>query len=552
MKFSNKNKLFLRMPMLSSIITLGAIATAEATISDQEQLFIKCYEGIARNTPLRSSVPYQRVLNGTSAIQVCKDIIDDIHIGDDGYFTSKNPSRTPQDIVINVAMGLHRTHNEFVPSVIDTVTEQTLYLQGSLSWQTGADYWTYVMMRDLPFSSLINSKKAYFPLYERRPEGESEWRKYMHQPSDGKKYGLPTYATANNPTNSKTNYRPNFAGEVRCGGEGAIHGPEVRYYGAGGGDDTHLRMDIYRLRNHGVFKGIFEETYQKTYPNCHTGKTADRTTIVRNFVAKPHQSFGAGLIGMSGYLQAHADFRNYNREEAWSDGGMKVNRRWAQKVMEQFFCRKGAVLRVGDVAPFMNIPSTLQGGSHVPTFRIAATCMQCHATIDSMAYTIRGVVSGERNGDGYGGNQVWVIPEEYSGPQLTSSFTGGSNVQAFANALPASDGDFFRRPPEGALYYRTFRGNLVYVGPDRIKSLNDLGTVIAEQEDFYACAASRYLKELTSYEIKLDDPGTQGAELAKNEVYNWFANTLVKNFYQHKSVKLLMKEIMESKYFNQL
>lgn len=530
------------------LLLLPLTAQAAGTITSQEELFLKCYEAIADNTPVRSSVPYQRILNGASAMDVCRDLVDDMGINGEGYFKSNNARRTPDSVVLEIGKGLYRTHDHFIPTHIMTANEQKWLLDGSLSWQTGADYQTAVVMKDLPYSALVTSKKAYFPLLQWRNNGE-DWRSRMYQPEAGKLYGLPTDATDDNVQMSNAGYRDTHARDKNCPDYSTIQGPRV---GSASGDNpSKLIQDGGRLRNHGVMKGIFEETYQREYKNCGWSADPSKRELAQSFVAKPHQSFGGGLLGMSGYLQSHAGFRNGTRDKDWSDGGMQVHRRFAQRVMEQFFCRKGAVLRIGDVEPFMSIPSTIKG-EHVPTFRLASTCMQCHATIDSMSYAIRGNLSGTRSSnDGVNGN--WTIPEEFTGATLSSSFPGSAktNVREFAKALPASDADFFRRPTEGALYFRNFRGNLVFIGPDKITSLDALGSQIAEQEDFYACAASKYVKTLTSYDITLDDPGANGDALNKDEVYNWFANTLVPNFYKHRSAKRLMKEIIESKYFSE-
>lgn len=526
--------------VFATLIAMPTCAWANEPITSQEQLFLKCYEGMVGDTPQKSSVPYQRILNGESAVKVCGDLVDDMGIDNEGYFKSNNPSRTPDSVVLQIGTGMHRIHDKFIPTPVNANVANAVYLEWVLSYQAGADYMTYVAMKDLPFSTLITSKKAFIALYETRSDGNDS-RGRMYQPDEGKLYGLPRNTNGGTRVRtSKTGYVPSPMKEIACPGNSEIMGPPDRN---GTNGYPSLEANGGRLRNHGVLKGVFEETYDRTYPTCSTEKD-----YYRYFTAKPHQSFGAGLGGMSSYMQAHAGFVNGDRKLA-SDGGMRAGRRWSQRVMEHFFCRKGAVLRIGDTAPFMNIPSTLKG-EHVPTFRIASTCMQCHATIDSMAYTIRGNLSANRI-TGYGGdNDMYMIPEEYSGPLMPSSFNG-SSVQQFANALPASDADFFRRPAEGALYFRNFRGNLVYVGPDKVTSLDALGGIIAEQEDFYACAASRYLEQLTSYHITLDDPGANLAELNKNEVYNWFTNTLVKNFYQHRSAKRLIKEIMDSKYFKE-
>ena len=53
-------------------------------------------------------------------------------------------------------------------------------------------------------------------------------------------------------------------------------------------------------------------------------------------------------------------------------------------------------------------------------------------------------------------------------------------------------------------YFRTYKGELI----DRsVNSIENLGTVISEQDDYYSCFAKRYYSYFLGIEVELGDPG---------------------------------------------
>tara|TARA_B100000925_G_scaffold45266_1_gene29524 strand:- start:12322 stop:15237 length:2916 start_codon:yes stop_codon:yes gene_type:complete len=75
-----------------------------------------------------------------------------------------------------------------------------------------------------------------------------------------------------------------------------------------------------------------------------------------------------------------------NRHRVVSDGSVKIQRRWAKRVLSDFLCREVPVINYDDLETVYEDTS-----SSIP-FRKSASCMTCHATMDQMAMTARNVV----------------------------------------------------------------------------------------------------------------------------------------------------------------
>lgn len=198
--------------------------------------------------------------------------------------------------------------------------------------------------------------------------------------------------------------------------------------------------------------------------------------------------FGAGVLGNPTYI-FESLFESYSFK---SDGEVNVPRIWATAALSDLFCRQLPLLRPTDIQR----EDFLQPDSSV-TFRKSQTCLRCHATIDPMSNTLRGF------------HYIPTPIELHSKVKLRRThapFFAGLTTpsEKSESGWPAiNDPNHYKRPPRGRLFFRNYRGKLV----DRqVKDLSDLGQVIAQQDDLFMCAASRYYSYFTGITLELADP----------------------------------------------
>ncbi len=195
---------------------------------------------------------------------------------------------------------------------------------------------------------------------------------------------------------------------------------------------------------------------------------------------------GGGFMGshnyfLTSYIEANPRFI--------PDGALNVNRSWARAVLSDALCREVPVVREDDVASFV-IPD-----SEVP-FRQAAGCTACHASLDRQAGVIRGLRYSAV------ASQIPSTPPSFFGMFGFTMYKPGTSARSVWEDKP--DPDYALRDPQGRLFFRNYRGELI----DRtVNSIEELGAQIAEQDDFYACFAKRYYSYFMGIEIPLGDPG---------------------------------------------
>ncbi len=242
-----------------------------------------------------------------------------------------------------------------------------------------------------------------------------------------------------------------------------------------------------------------------------------------------HGSLGGGILGTKSYM-----LLNMGRPDANSmNGGLVLPRRWAKSLLKDLLCRDVPVIRSSDAISFVETAGT----KDTPPFRTSASCMQCHGTMDPLSGVAR--------------NVVYTYTPGYAESSIGSSKQISPQIYAFPTNLPPENGtvdldpDFYRRPTSGRLYFRNLQGELVNIP---IQGIASLGQRLAESDDFYACAASRYFQFFTGIQVNMDDPGADGhAVMSKTEkkyrdmVIHWGSELKA-----HQSLHRLFRTIMES------
>lgn len=235
-----------------------------------------------------------------------------------------------------------------------------------------------------------------------------------------------------------------------------------------------------------------------------------------------HKSDGGGVIGTPAYLLANFGMPNFDL----ITGGVKMPRRWSRAIYQDVLCRNLPVLRQADAAAFVQ-----PVGPSTPPFRNSATCMACHASMDPMASTARNM------------SLYW----DYYKPRVSNAH----HIYRYPVTQPAETGivdidyDFYNRPPNGRLRFRSYDGTLNDVP---VSSIADLGAQIANTNDFYACTAARYYKFFTGITVNLQDIGDPSQPtLTTGDLF--YRNIVIKmgqNLKTSQNLPSLIREILSS------
>lgn len=236
-----------------------------------------------------------------------------------------------------------------------------------------------------------------------------------------------------------------------------------------------------------------------------------------------NEHHGAGIIGSQAYLLGNLG------KTTNSNGGSNLFRRWGKHVLSDLLCRDLPALRSKDVI------SEVHGNSTI-SFRTGISCMGCHSSMDPLAGAIRNVANVHSHNTSNTTNRVNFIAK--INPTLGSAPFPTTKV----------DASFYKRPPEGKLYYRSHNGNLI---SQDFTGMEELGELLAKTDDLYVCAAKRYYRFLTGIDVDLSDPGdinspqlSDGAKFQRERVVS-----LGLELKKHQSIRSLIKAIIKSDAF---
>jgi hypothetical protein len=265
------------------------------------------------------------------------------------------------------------------------------------------------------------------------------------------------------------------------------------------------------------------------YPPSMTGLTTAQIDAYRGL--NVGQNHGGGILGSQAYLLGNND--KLTTQTVGVDGGINSYRLWSKAVLGDLLCRSLPALRSSDVLAggFVQITSTLP-------YRQGISCMQCHASMDPMAGTIRNLRLGYSlyiPGSGYGGVKYYA----HFDPTMASA--------PYPELGP--DANFFKRPADGNVEYRSYDGTLIN---ETVSGVADLGAKLAATNDLYACAAKNYYRFLTGITVDLSDamdpinpPSLSAADLAaRNKVI-----ALGQQLKTDQSLRSLVKNIVSSAAF---
>jgi hypothetical protein len=247
--------------------------------------------------------------------------------------------------------------------------------------------------------------------------------------------------------------------------------------------------------------------------------------VAQNFDLKA--TFGGGILGDQAYL-LHTIKEDASIYKA--NGALKMPRKWAKGFLGELMCRELPMVRSGDGADLVSQTASAP-------FRKSAACIRCHVTMDRMAAVSRNFLYA-RTFDG--ACTDGTFPNAYLLFKVTPDLASGGVWPL------TTDADYWRRPSEGTLYYRGYNGDLV---DQPVDSLSSLGAAIANQKDFYVCAAKHYYEFFTGISADLRDIGDPAAGIVLNKVQKAHREKVIslgESLQSHQSLRLMIKDIFDS------
>jgi hypothetical protein len=229
------------------------------------------------------------------------------------------------------------------------------------------------------------------------------------------------------------------------------------------------------------------------------------------------QSFGPGVTGSFVYLYKSDPALNTRRP----DGGVGMPRKWARDLFLDAMCRELPLLRTTDVQKYVDATSP------VP-FRGAAGCVSCHASMDQAASVIRHLKIAS-----LGSTRVPDLG-------IMHIVASGADLPAVAGWPAKPDANFNRRPPNGRLLYRDYRGALVDVP---VEGMTGLMTEMLKRKDVYVCTAKRYYEYFTGWSVDVSDPEGKTFDKVALEHRNRVIR-LGEQLFEHQSIRKLIETIL--------
>lgn len=205
-----------------------------------------------------------------------------------------------------------------------------------------------------------------------------------------------------------------------------------------------------------------------------------RTELKENSDTILNQHFGGGILGSQNFIQANTNLSVHQMPE----GEELIHRRLAARIYEDLLCHQLPTLKTSDVSSDVNARSKY-------TFRHSTSCMQCHTSIDPLAFSYRNLML-TRSASASFRTEGYITETVIKVPQLNDS-------RYFATLTP-----------RGSYAYRTLLDKKLIKG--NVSTLAQLGSHIASTDDFYLCAAKKYYKYFTGVDVQMVDREPTGSQ----------------------------------------
>jgi hypothetical protein len=266
------------------------------------------------------------------------------------------------------------------------------------------------------------------------------------------------------------------------------------------------------------------------------------------------EHLGGGILGSTVY-------HHYNLPAQFGKTvpPVHISRRWAQNFYKTFTCRDLPMIKQAHPEVDLLTEQTSNGNPWVLSdtdipYRRSVSCMECHATMDQMAYTSRRFVPVS--------SRTALNPpiltnkplEDYSDRCIPGAlgFKWLCDHEIFDHLEVEKSGVYPRRSvysrPLGRLYYVDVNNSLIN---EPVVGHIEIGEKLLEKDDVYACVASRYFEHFTGVTVSLDPFAESGQLLSENDLaYKKIVLQLGRNFKESRNMKSLILDIMNLPMYN--
>lgn len=469
--------------------TFAQTSTQTPTVINTTELrrLMKCY-GLLVGERIRMSDPlFIKVKNGESTgADACLELLNHATLGADGKFPLVNGAPDPIGAKIaNQLFALHRAHIS-VPDPLSVLDIAADIIDAN---QT-VYHFTYPFLKlNEPFSKVITRKKG---LRAIRSAGTT----FLNEP-DLLRIHL------------RTLYPLSFT-------QGYYDSPAK----------NNLKPWNPVVLERGVLQGMTEDS------NLNIPEYLSSNSSKYENAADVNAHFGAGFLGTQTYQFSSL------KKPGMGDGATNVFRVFGKDAYHDAFCRDLPLVRsrdvVGEVYPNSEIP-----------WRQSPSCMACHKSMDEFSGVARRMIS---LSIGYSYNSAFPA-KRFNFWSNLSVPKQDSEIESAPPPTLNPDPNYWRRPPEGRLYFRNYRGDLI---DRKVSSLQEMGEAMAEQDDLYICEASRLFEYLTGIQPRLGDPfdPTQPLNLTAGD--KWIRELVIQyglDLKKHQNVRETLRRMIASPLF---
>ncbi|MCB0363633.1 MAG: hypothetical protein KDD35_12980, partial [Bdellovibrionales bacterium] len=247
------------------------------------------------------------------------------------------------------------------------------------------------------------------------------------------------------------------------------------------------------------------------------------------------KTYGGGVLGSPAFI-----FNTLAKRNIKTNGELDMHRRWSVAVMTDLLCRDLPAIRLGDGSPYL-----VKNPDAAP-FRKMNSCLQCHSTLDRAAGVVRSL-SGVNAASGAFCNQAVKSKSDnrlyrINFPMVVHDWpTKASSGPVWPDL---KDVDYYQRPSQGVLYYRSYDGKLINIG---VSNLDEMGSALANTNDLYVCAAKRYYNMMTGISVSLSDINDPFNPIGLSEEDLFHRNQVIDlglKLKKHQSLRELIRQII--------
>jgi hypothetical protein len=271
----------------------------------------------------------------------------------------------------------------------------------------------------------------------------------------------------------------------------------------------------------GKLIGLTPDTIENNVANVAAGHYTyfSPLTKVQPVNLKTNLHYGGGMIGSQTYQHG-------NNSLLFAATGEKTARVWAKNLLKDTLCIDVPSLQSADVV------SKVRNDSNFPWMK-GVSCQTCHYTMDSLAGVSRNLIRFQTS-DSTAATFWYKIPASEAAAPLPET---------------SADALFSKRPAQGRLAFRNYRGELVNL---EVNGLAQLGETLAAQDDFYVCTAKKMFRHLTGIEAKIGNLNDLITPVSLNPTEMYFRNLVIAHglkLKQTQDLKILIGDIIDSPYF---